>query len=54
MVTFKRGEDAFFSSGQIYVKLLPNGEPVRLTNDDDRKYAPVFTPGRLADRLYQC
>ena len=44
MVTFKRGEDAFFSTGQIYVKLLPNGEPVRLTNDADRKYAPVFTP----------
>ena len=32
------------SSGQIYVKLLPNGESVRLTNDTDRKYAPVFTP----------
>jgi serine/threonine protein kinase/Tol biopolymer transport system component len=44
MVTFKRGEDAFFSTGQIYVKLLPNGESVRLTNDDAFKYAPVFTP----------
>ena len=33
MVTFKRGEDAFFSNGQIYVKLLPNGESVQLTND---------------------
>ena len=44
MVTFKRGEDAFFSPGQIYVKVLPNGESVRLTNDDAFKYAPVFTP----------
>jgi eukaryotic-like serine/threonine-protein kinase len=44
MLTFKRGEDAFLSSGQIYVKLLPNGEPVRLTNDADSKFAPVFTP----------
>jgi len=44
MVTFKRGEDAFFGSGQIYVKLLSEGEPVRLTNDSDSKYAPVFTP----------
>jgi serine/threonine protein kinase len=44
MVTFKRGEDGFLSSGQIYVKLLPNGESVRLTNDANRKYAPVFTP----------
>lgn len=45
MVTFKRGEDAFFSNGQIYVKMLPNGESVQLTNDADTiKYAPVFTP----------
>ena len=44
MVTFKRGEDGFLSSGQIYIKLLPNGESVRLTNDANRKYAPVFTP----------
>ena len=44
MVTFKRGEDAFFSPGQIYVKVLPNGELVRLTNDVALKYAPVFTP----------
>jgi eukaryotic-like serine/threonine-protein kinase len=44
MVVFKRGEDAFFSTGQIYVKLLPNGESVRLTNDADYKYGPVFTP----------
>jgi Tol biopolymer transport system component len=44
MVTFKRGEDSFLSRGQIYVKLLPNGESVQLTNDAGRKYAPVFTP----------
>jgi DNA-binding winged helix-turn-helix (wHTH) protein/Tol biopolymer transport system component len=44
MVTFKRSENAFASIGQIYVKLLPNGEPVRLTNDSDFKYAPVFAP----------
>ena len=44
MVTFKRGEDSFLSRGQIYVKLLPNGESVPLTNDAGRKYAPVFTP----------
>jgi eukaryotic-like serine/threonine-protein kinase len=44
MLTFKRGGDAFLSSGEIYVKTLPNGEPIRLTNDADSKYAPVFTP----------
>ena len=36
MVTFIRGGEFFYSSGQIYVKLLPNGESVRLTNDAQR------------------
>ncbi|MBI4473808.1 MAG: PD40 domain-containing protein [Acidobacteria bacterium] len=44
MVTFIRGRDAFLSRGQIYVKLLPNGEAVRLTNHAGPKYGPVFTP----------
>jgi Tol biopolymer transport system component len=44
MVTFIRGGEAFLSRGQIYVKLLPNGESVKLTNDGWVKYAPVFTP----------
>ena len=44
MVTFIRGGKFFFSSGQIYVKLLPNGESVRLTNDAGRKFGPVFSP----------
>ena len=43
MVTFKRGEDSFLSPGQIYVKLLPNGEPVQLTTSAGRVFAPVFT-----------
>src|SRR4030095_8350343 len=29
MVTFKRGGDSFLGSGQIFVKLLPNGESVQ-------------------------
>jgi serine/threonine protein kinase len=44
LVTFIRGGDSFLSRGQIYVKRLPNGESVRLTNDTHQKYAPVFTP----------
>jgi len=44
MVTFIRGGEAFSSNGQIYVKLLPNGESVRLTSGATPKYAPVFTP----------
>ena len=44
MVTFKRGDDSFLSSGQIYVKLLPNGESVPLTTVAGRRFGPVFTP----------
>jgi eukaryotic-like serine/threonine-protein kinase len=44
MVAFKRGEDSFLSSGDIYVKLLPNGEAVKLTTEPGRRYGPVFTP----------
>src|SRR5467141_1486553 len=44
MVTFKRGDTSFLSPGQIFVKLLPNGESVQLTTSAGRKYGPVFTP----------
>ena len=44
MVVFKRGEDSFLSSGDIYVKLLPNGEAVKLTTEPARRFGPVFTP----------
>jgi serine/threonine protein kinase/dipeptidyl aminopeptidase/acylaminoacyl peptidase len=44
MVTFKRGGDSFLGAGQIFVKLLPNGESVQLTTSPSRKYGPVITP----------
>ncbi|HME09452.1 MAG TPA: protein kinase [Bryobacteraceae bacterium] len=44
MVTFIRGGKAFFSTGQIYVKALPNGDAVQLSNSPEIKYAPVFSP----------
>jgi serine/threonine protein kinase/Tol biopolymer transport system component len=44
MVTFKRGGDSFLGPGQIFIKLLPNGESVQLTTSPGRKYGPVFTP----------
>jgi eukaryotic-like serine/threonine-protein kinase len=44
MVTFKVGENFFLGSGEIYVKLLPNGESVQLTRGPQGKYGPVFTP----------
>jgi serine/threonine protein kinase/Tol biopolymer transport system component len=44
MLAFIRGGDPFVGAGQIYVKLLPDGEPVQLTDDNLEKMSPVFTP----------
>jgi len=44
MLTFIRGESSFFGQGQVYVKLLPDGEPVQLTNDNFEKMSPKFSP----------
>jgi eukaryotic-like serine/threonine-protein kinase len=44
MITFIRGGQAFLTRpGQIYVKMLPNGEPIRLTDDPRPKFGPVFS-----------
>jgi len=51
MLAFIRGEYTFGGPGQIYVKLLPDGEPVQLTHDDlDKRGSPKFSPdgARLA------
>ncbi len=44
MLTFIRGSDTFAAPGQIYVKMLPDGEPVQLTHDAVSKMSPVFSP----------
>jgi serine/threonine protein kinase len=44
MLTFIRGPKSFTTSGQVYVKLLPDGEPKQLTNDTMVKMSPVFSP----------
>ncbi len=44
MVTFIRGPDTFVTHGQIYVKFLPDGQPVQLTHDNMLKMAPAFSP----------
>jgi eukaryotic-like serine/threonine-protein kinase len=44
MLAFIRGESTFFGPGQIYVKLLPNGEPLQLTHDGVNKMSPKFSP----------
>jgi serine/threonine protein kinase len=40
MLTFIRGSEPARRSRKIYVKLLPDGEPVRLTKDDVKKFGP--------------
>jgi serine/threonine protein kinase/Tol biopolymer transport system component len=44
MVAFFRGGGYFQGTGQVYVKLLPDGESKQLTDDPHLKYGPVFTP----------
>jgi len=44
MLTFLRGPLTFVGRSQVYVKMLPDGEPVQLTNDDLWKMSPVFSP----------
>ncbi len=44
MVAFYRSDQTFFITGEIYVKLLPNGEPVQLTHDPRQKYNLAFSP----------
>ena len=44
MLTFLRGPETFVTAGQIYVKFLPDGQPVALTHDDRNKLGPVFSP----------
>ncbi len=44
MLSFVRGPDTFNGPGQIYIKMLPSGDPVQLTHDDFNKMSPVFSP----------
>jgi serine/threonine protein kinase/sugar lactone lactonase YvrE len=49
MLTFVRGRETFADRGEVYVKLLPDGEPKQLTRDGTNKMSPVFVPG--GDRI---
>jgi eukaryotic-like serine/threonine-protein kinase len=44
MLAFLRGPDTFNGPGQVYGKMLPDGEAVRLTHDSLLKMSPVFSP----------
>jgi Tol biopolymer transport system component/predicted Ser/Thr protein kinase len=43
MLAFLRGPNTFLGPGDVYVKMLPSGEPVQLTRDHDVKLQPVFS-----------
>ncbi len=43
LLAFIRGEGTIFGSGQIYLKLLPDGEPVQITHDNQNKTNPKFS-----------
>jgi Tol biopolymer transport system component len=44
MLAFIRGEETLFGSGDVYVKLLPDGQPVQLTHNKSWKLSPTFSP----------
>jgi hypothetical protein len=44
MMTFIQGTQWFEGLGQVYVKALPDGEPVQLTHDRLEKMSPTFSP----------
>jgi serine/threonine protein kinase/Tol biopolymer transport system component len=44
MLTFLRGPSTFYGPAEAYVKVLPDGEPMALTRDGQRKMSPVFSP----------
>jgi DNA-binding winged helix-turn-helix (wHTH) protein/Tol biopolymer transport system component len=44
LLVFISGGDPFLSAGQIWLKLLPDGEPVQLTHTAGLIFAPTFTP----------
>jgi len=43
LIAFFRGSTAFGTADQIWVKMLPDGEAKRLTNDPRYKYGPAFS-----------
>jgi Tol biopolymer transport system component len=45
MLAFIRGDSTFVGHGEVWVKLLPDGEPVQLTHDGLSKMGPLaFSP----------
>jgi eukaryotic-like serine/threonine-protein kinase len=49
MLAFYRSASFFGTAGQIWLKLLPDGEPIQVTHDPRLKYNIAFSPG--GDRI---
>ena len=43
LLAFIRGSNTLFGPGDVYVKLMPSGEPVQLTRDKKNKLSPTFS-----------
>lgn len=43
LLAFIRGRDIFLGPGQVYVQVLPDGEPIALTKDSLDKLGPAFS-----------
>ncbi len=44
MLVFLRGPSTFAGKSEVYLRMLPGGEPVALTHDGTAKMSPVFSP----------
>ena len=44
MLVFLRGPSTFAGKSEVYLRMLPGGEPVALTHDGVSKMSPVFSP----------
>ncbi len=44
MLTYIRGDNSFLVRGDVYVQMLPTGDPLQLTHDHQYKLGPAFSP----------
>lgn len=44
LLAFVRGSNSFMTEGEVYVKVLPDGDPVALTHDKLNKLSVTFSP----------
>lgn len=44
MLAFLHGKGTFVAPGEVFLKILPSGEPFQLTHDNLPKMSPVFSP----------